>query len=147
MPIEAGLTKEQLLKKRLAYMKSFEGTTMSHREHFLLLDLDFERDAMIFGNTREEFEENVTKLKEVISKYTRWERNDNFYYYGIIALKALTAWVLMECVQQHYELKLLAGHYEDFVEAMEETVSGIEENLQRDMRRAREELQSHRPDF
>ncbi|PBJ76111.1 hypothetical protein BCY84_10227 [Trypanosoma cruzi cruzi] len=147
MPIEAGLTKEQLLKKRLAYMKSFEGTTMSHREHFLLVDLDFERDAMIFGNTREEFEENVTKLKEVISKYTRWERTDNFYYYGIIALKALTAWVLMECVQQHYELKLLAGHYEDFVEAMEETVSGLEENLQRDMRRAREELQSHRPDF
>ncbi|EKG08577.1 hypothetical protein TCSYLVIO_000272, partial [Trypanosoma cruzi] len=58
MPIEAGLTKEQLLKKRLAYMKSFEGTTMSHREHFLLVDLDFERDAMIFGKTREEFEEN-----------------------------------------------------------------------------------------
>ncbi|ESL05180.1 hypothetical protein TRSC58_07190 [Trypanosoma rangeli SC58] len=147
MPIEEGLTKEQLLKKRLAYMKSFEGTTMSHREHFLLVDLDFERDAMLFGNTREEFERNVTKLKEVISKYTRWERTDNFYHYGTILLKALTVWVLMECLQQHYELKLLAGHYNDFVGAMEETLSGLEENLQRDVQRARAELQSHRPDF
>ncbi|KEG06299.1 hypothetical protein DQ04_14761000 [Trypanosoma grayi] len=147
MPIDESLTKEQLIKKRMAYMKSFEGTTMSHREHFLLVDLDFEKDAMIFGNTREEFERNVTKLKEVISTYTKWERTDNFYYYGTIALKALTVWVLMECLQQYYELGLLAGHYDDFVEAMEETLGNLEKNLQRDLQRARDELQSHRPDF
>ncbi|RNF02403.1 uncharacterized protein Tco025E_08402, partial [Trypanosoma conorhini] len=95
----------------------------------------------------EEFERNVTKLKDVISKYTRWERTDNFYYYGTLLLKALTAWVLMECLQQHYELKLLADHYDDFVEAMEETRSGLEEDLRRDLQRARAELQAHRPDF
>lgn len=147
MPVDATLTKEQLLKKRLEYLKSFEGTTMSHREHFLLVDLDFEKDAMIFGNTREEFEGNVARLKNVISTYTKWERTDNFYYYGTIALKFFTALVLMECLQQYYELRLLACHYDDFVEAMEETLIGLETNLNRDLKRAREELESHRPNF
>ncbi|KAG8345093.1 hypothetical protein ERJ75_000533900 [Trypanosoma vivax] len=147
MPIEESLTREQLLKKRLAYMKSFEGTTMSHREHFLLVDLDFEKDAMIFGTTRAEFERNVTRLKQVVSEYSRWERTDNFYHYGTIILKILTVWLLMECVQQFYELRLLVEHYDDFVEAMEETLNSLEENLQKDLKRAREELVSHPPDF
>ncbi|ORC87283.1 uncharacterized protein TM35_000232540 [Trypanosoma theileri] len=147
MPIDPTLRKDQLMKKRLEYMKSFEGTTMSHREHFLLVDLDFEKDAMLFGNTRGEFERNVTKLKQVISTYTAWERTDNFYYYGTFVLKALTAWVLMECLQQYYELKLLAGHYDDFVEATEATLDGLEADFHRDLHRAREELQSHKPDF
>ncbi|CCD11583.1 unnamed protein product [Trypanosoma congolense IL3000] len=147
MPIDESLTREHLIQKRLAYMKSFEGTTMSHREHFLLVDLDFEKDAMIFGTTREEFERNVTRLKEVISEYSRWERTDNFYYYGTVALKLLTAWALLECIQQYYELQLLSGHYGDFVEAMEETLDSLVTNLDEDFKRAREELKSHPPDF
>ncbi|CBH09641.1 hypothetical protein, conserved [Trypanosoma brucei gambiense DAL972] len=147
MPIDESLTREQLIKKRLAYMKSFEGTTMSHREHFLLVDLDFEKDAMIFGTTREEFERNVTRLKQVISEYSRWERTDNFYLYSTIVLKILTAWVLLECIQQYYELQLFSIHYDDFVEATEETLNSLAYDLERDMKRAREELIANPPDF
>lgn len=147
IPIDETLTPEQLMKKRKEYMKSFEGTTLSASEHFLLADLDFQKDAMLFGNTREEFEHNVTKLKNVIIAYSKWERTDNFYRYTTILLKLLTLWILMESLQQFYELRLFAANYDDFVEAMEADIAALEQKRAADFADAARELQRHRPDF
>jgi hypothetical protein len=147
IPIDESLTPEQLMKKRKEYMKSFEGTTLSASEHFLLADLDFQKDAMLFGNTREEFERNVTKLKNVILAYNKWERTDNFYRYTTILLKLLTLWVLMESLQQFYELRLFAANYDDFVEAMEASIAALEQKRAVDFAEAARELQRHKPDF
>ncbi|CAJ1992320.1 hypothetical protein conserved [Leishmania donovani] len=147
LPIDETLTPEQVIQKRREYMKSYEGTTMGAREHFLLVDLDFQKDAMLFGNTREEFERNVTKLKNVIIAYNKWEWTDNFYYYTTVLLKLLTVWVLMECLQQFYELRLFASYYDDFVEAMEAEMAALELKRKADLADAAEELRRHKPDF
>lgn len=146
-PIEEKLTPEQMMKKRKEYLKSFDGTTLSASEHFLLADLDFQKDAMLFGNTREEFEHNVTKLKNVIIAYNKWERTDNFYYYTTILLKLLTLWILMDSLQQFYELRLFAANYDDFVEAMESGIAALEQKRAADFADAARELQRHKPDF
>ncbi|GET92073.1 hypothetical protein, conserved [Leishmania tarentolae] len=147
LPIDETLTPQQVMQKRREYMKSYEGTNMSSREHFLLVDLDFQKDAMLFGNTREEFERNVTKLKNVIIAYNKWEWTDNFYYYTTVLLKLLTVWVLMECLQQFYELRLFASHYEDFVEAIEAEMAALDLKRKHDLADAAEELRRHKPDF
>lgn len=147
LPIDETLTPEQVMQKRRDYMKSFEGTSLSATEHFLLVDLDFQKDAMLFGNTREEFERNVTKLKNVIIAYNKWEWTDNFYYYTTILLKVLTLWVLMESLQQYYELRLFAAHYDDFVEAMETDIAALEQKRRADFADAAEELRRRKPDF
>ncbi|KAG5469957.1 hypothetical protein CUR178_02099 [Leishmania enriettii] len=147
VPIDETLTPEQVMQKRKEYMKSFEGTIMSASEHFLLVDLDFQKDAMLFGNTREEFERNVTKLKNVIIAYSKWERADNFYYYTTVLLKLLTVWVLMECLQQFYELRLFASHYDDFVEAIESEIATLDSKRKADFASAAEELRRRKPDF
>ncbi|KAK7196484.1 hypothetical protein NESM_000585900 [Novymonas esmeraldas] len=147
LPIDETLTPAQVRQKRKEYMRSFEGTTMSASEHFLLVDLDFQKDAMLFGNTREEFERNVTKLKNVIIAYNKWEWTDNLYYYATVILKVLTAWVLMEGLQQLYELRLFAAHYDDFVTAMEADMAALEHKRAVDFADAAAELRRHRPDF
>lgn len=146
-PIEETLTPEQIMKKRKEYMKSFDGTTLSASEHFLLTDLDFQKDAMLFGTTREEFERNVTKLKNVIIAYSRWERTDNFYYYTTVLLKLLTLWIVMEGLQQFYELRLFAANYDNFVEAMEADIAALEQKRAADFADAAQELRQHKPDF
>ncbi|CAJ1035702.1 hypothetical protein Q4I30_007218 [Leishmania utingensis] len=147
LPIDEVLTPEQRIQKRKEYMKNIEGITMSAREHFLLVDLDFQKDAMLFGDTREEFERNVTKLKHVIIAYNKWEWTDNFYYYMTVLLKLLTVWALMESLQQFYELRLFASHYDDFVEAIEADIAALELKRKADFKDAAEELRRHKPDF
>ncbi|KAG5469600.1 hypothetical protein LSCM1_02831 [Leishmania martiniquensis] len=147
LPIDEALTPAQVIQKRKEYMKSFEGTIMSASEHFLLVDLDFQKDAVLFGNTREEFERNVTKLKNVIIAYNRWEKADNLYYYATVLLKLLTVWVLMECLQQFYELRLFSSHFDDFVEAIETEIATLDVKRKADFADAAEELSRHRPDF
>ncbi|KPA84440.1 putative mitochondrial hypothetical protein [Leptomonas pyrrhocoris] len=147
LPLEQSLTPEQMMRKRKEYMKTFEGTTMSASEHFLLVDLDFQKDAMLFGTTREEFEHNVTKLKNVIIAYNKWERTDNFYRYMTVLLKLLTLWILMESLQQFYELRLFAANYDDFVEAMEMDIAALVHKRAADFADAARELQQHKPDF
>ncbi|EPY38592.1 hypothetical protein AGDE_05337 [Angomonas deanei] len=147
MPIDETMTREQLFKKRMEYMKSFEGMSVSHNEHFLLADLDFQKDSLLFGNTREEFEQNVSRLKNVIINYSKWERTDNFYYYTTILLQLLTFWVLMECVHQYYELHLFSRHYDEFVETIESEIKQLEVKRQSDLRAALREVTRHKPDF
>lgn len=147
MPIEETLTRDQIMKKRMEYMKSFEGSVVSHTEHFLLADLDFEKDAMLFGNTREEFERNVLSLQKVIVAYNKWERTDNFYYYTTILLRLVTLWILMECLHQYYELQLLANSYDTFVDVMEAEIADLEERREKDFARARVNLTHSKPDF
>lgn len=147
MPIDLTLSKSELIQRRKEYLKSFQGSTMSSREHFLLVDLDFEKDSILFGDTREEFERNVNIMKKVIVAYQRWERSDNFYYYATLILKLLTIWVLMECMHQYYELHLLATHYAIFTEVTEEEIHDLATKRERDFREAEEELARHPPNF
>lgn len=147
LPIDETLTRDQMRRKRLEYMKSIQGTTMSQREHFLLADLDYDKDAILFGRTREEFERNVIKLKEVIIAYNKWERTDNFYYYGSIAVKLATLWVLIECVQQYYDLQLFSSNCAMFVAAMEAEISELEARRRDDLRRAAAQLKHTKPNF
>lgn len=53
-------------------VRSMSGTTFNKHEHPLLIDLDFAKDAHLYGNTREEFERNVRKMKQLISTFQRW---------------------------------------------------------------------------
>lgn len=147
MPIDLSLSREQLMEKRREYLKSFEGTTLSAREHFLLVDLDFQKDSMLFGNTREEFEKNVTKLKNVIITYNKWERADNFYYYTTVLLRILTLWLVMEGVQQYYELRLLELNFNTFAEVMETEIAALDAARVDDLKRAAVEIQTNKPDF
>ncbi|RNC39986.1 hypothetical protein TcCL_NonESM10597 [Trypanosoma cruzi] len=87
------------------------------------------------------------KLREAMSTCTRWECTDNVYYYGTTALRALMAWALMGCVQQHTNRSCSRGTTMTFLEVMEETASLPGENLNRDMQKTRGEPQSQRPDF
>jgi hypothetical protein len=48
-------------------------------EHFLLVDLDIDRDQLIFGNSREEFYENVERTKKLILDFQTWDRRDKIY--------------------------------------------------------------------
>lgn len=148
MPIEdSSLSDTELIKKRKEYLQSFSGTTMSHREHFLLVDLDFEKDSILFGDTREEFERNVAIMKKVILAYQRWERTDNMYYYATFCLKLATIWVLIECAHEYAELQLLASNYDTFTEAINEEIYRLDDKRRNDVREAREELKLHPPQF
>lgn len=147
LPIETSQDKKELVKKKLEYLRSFQGTTLSSREHFLLVDLDFDKDSILFGSTREEFEANVKKLKQVILTYQRWERSDNFYYYSTIVLKLLTLWIVMECAHQYAELQLLASNYSIFADAIENELTELKEKRDEDFRKALEELVQHPPKF
>lgn len=146
-PVEKNLSQDEARRLRLEYLKSFQGTTLSNREHFLLVDLDFDKDAVLFGNTRAEFEANVTKLKKVILQYNRWERTDNFYYYSTILLKLLTVWVLMECLHQVYELRLLSTYYELFEEMTRCEIDNLESSRRQCYEQARAELSHNTPTF
>lgn len=147
MPVDETLSRDQLMKKRMDYLKSIEGTTMSHKEHFLLVDLDFEKDAVLFGNTRGEFEMNVIKLKNVIIAYNKWERTDNFYYYSTILLKFMVVWVLIECLQQYYDLRLFENNYDTFAEVMEKEIAELADKRDTDLALAREQLRCAKPNF
>lgn len=147
LPIDATLTRDQLMKKRMEYIKSFEGMSVSRDEHFLLADLDFDRDSILFGNTREEFERNVTRLKNVITTYNKWERTDNFYYYSTWVLRLLTLYMVMECIQQYYELYIFSQNYELFAEVLEGEIGTLQEAREKDIERTVEELKRNKPDF
>lgn len=146
-PIEPTSTSTDLAKKRLEYMKSFHGTTMSSREHFLLVDLDFEKDSILFGDTREEFERNVGIMKKVVVGYERWEKSDNFYYYATFILKIMTFYVLLETVYQHAELQMLFKNYDAFAVVMEDEIYKLEERRKEDLKVARRDLRDHPPNF
>eukprot|EP00796_Vickermania_ingenoplastis_P010653 gene10653-7400_t len=145
--IDLSLPDAELKKRRREYLQSFQGTTMSAREHFLLVDLDFEKDSILFGSTREEFERNVRLMKKVVVGYQKWERSDNFYYYATIVLKIFTFWILMECAHQYVELQLLSGNYEVFAEAIEDEIHDLSTKMARDFQEARETLAHNPPNF
>ncbi|CCW63701.1 unnamed protein product [Phytomonas sp. EM1] len=147
MSVDNHLTQKQLTKKRIEFMKSFQGSVVSQRQHFLLADLDFEKDSILFGNTREEFERNVGLLKKAILTYTKWERTDNLYYYATLFLKILTAWIAMECLQQYYELHQLAANLETFIAVSNAEVERLEEARRHDLECVAMQLQYDKPDF
>jgi hypothetical protein len=115
--------------------------------HFLMLDLDFEKDSLIFGTTRDEFYENVDKMKRVIVEYHRWERNDNFYMYGTRLLQFMTAFFIYDSWEQERFKILLASSFDNFKEAHEEEVEGIEQRRIQALERAVVELEVRPPNF
>lgn len=139
--------KEQI-QRMLTYMKSFEGTTLSGTGgHTLLADLDFEKDSLLFGRTRDEFIHNVETLKRVILNYEKWERTDNFYRYGTIFMQFSCVWLLVDCLQTHSRFQLLRDHFDDFVEATEEEIVLLQTKRAHDRELARQEFALNTPNF
>jgi len=115
--------------------------------HFLMLDLDFERDSLIFGTTREEFYENVEKMKKVIIEYHRWERNDNFYLWGTRIAQVFTAFFVYDAWEQERFKLLLASSLDNTKHAHEEELEGIEQRRIQALQRALVELEVRPPNF
>ncbi|EAN89550.1 hypothetical protein Tc00.1047053508273.130 [Trypanosoma cruzi] len=95
-------------------MQGFEGATMSHREHFLLVDPDFESDAVILGSTQEalggechEAEGSHEYLHQVgVHRQCLLLRHhcaEGSHGVGADGVRAAA-----------HEPKLLTGHYDDF---------------------------------
>lgn len=138
--------KEQI-ERLLKYMKSYDGMTLSHNDHFLLVDLDFEKDSLLFGSSREEFTKNVDKLKEVILQYNRWERTDNAYRYGTMFMKFATAWLLVDCLQTYLRFKVLRDSLDEFIVMTNETIESLKQKRLIDYEIAAKELEINPPNF
>jgi hypothetical protein len=115
--------------------------------HFLMLDLDFERDALIFGTTREEFYENVDKMKRVIIEYHRWERNDKFYTWGTRVAQVLTFFFLYDAWENERFKLLLASSLDNYKETHAEELEGVEQRRMQALQRALVELEVRPPNF
>lgn len=116
-------------------------------EHFLLADLDHDKDSLMFGETREEFYENVEKMKRVIIEYTRWERSDNFYLYATRLCQVIVAWMLYDTWVQESRKTQLASSLDNYRAAHVEDLAGIEERRHAAMARAILELEVRPPNF
>ena len=83
-------------------------------DHFLLAELDPDLDTVMFGTDPAEFEENVRRMKVIVSTYTRWERWDKIYTYATRGLQLGTCVFLFlwwEAVQEKYLLQTAAEDY------------------------------------
>lgn len=139
--------RKQQIERMLQYMKSIDGTTLSKQEHFLLVDLDYERDSLLFGNTREDFIQNVEKLKQVILQYNKWERTDNIYYYTTLFIKFASVWLLVDCIQTFQRFRVLRDSLDEFEEMTHEEINGLKVKRALDTEKVRQELIANPPDF
>eukprot|EP00758_Cryptobia_borreli_P019326 Tbor_TRINITY_DN8337_c0_g1::TRINITY_DN8337_c0_g1_i1::g.21079::m.21079 len=153
-PEEKRIAKQRQLRKNqeqiassLKKMNAFKGTTFSPNEHFLLVDLDYDRDSLLFGNTREEFEQNVRKMKTIIVEYTHWERRDNFYMWGTWILKIFFCYAVYDTWCSWRIRSLLMDSYDDFATIVTEDIDALGKRMESDLERAREELRLRPPDF
>ncbi|CUG83132.1 Hypothetical protein, putative [Bodo saltans] len=139
--------RKQQIERMLQYMKSYDGTALSRQEHFLLVDLDYEKDSLLFGNTRQDFIQNVEKLKQVILQYNKWERTDNIYYYTTLFIKFASVWLLVDCVQTYQRFRVLRDSLDEFEEMTHEEINALKEKRGVDFAKVRAELISNPPDF
>ena len=153
-PEEKRIAKQRELRKHqeqiaqsLQKMNAVKGTTFSPNEHFLLVDLDFDRDSLLFGNTREEFEENVKKMKKVIIEYSHWERRDTFYLWGTWVLKAFFVYAMYDTWMNYRVKSLLAESFDDFTTVVAEDIENLRSKRDEDFERARMELKERPPNF
>lgn len=116
-------------------------------EHFLLTDLDFERDAIIFGNTREEFEANVNKVKKLVIDYQRWETNDTYYLWATRFLQAFCLYIIVDVWEQIRLKAILCASWENYKQYHEERLSEIERERHRALRCAEEHITRSPPTF
>jgi len=139
--------RKQQIERMLKYMKSYDGMTLSRQEHFLLADLDFEKDAILFGNDRDEFVANVEKLKEVILQYNRWERTDNGYLYGTWFCKFACIWLIVDSTQTYFRFRMLRDSLDEFCVMTTEEINALKDKRSLDFKRVEEELQHNPPNF
>jgi hypothetical protein len=130
-----------------AKLAAMQGSTMSMNEHFLLCDLDFDRDAMLFGHTREEFESNAKKLQEVIVAYQRWERTDNFFRLGIWALRGAFLYLIIDIAHALTNIKMLEGFVDDFAAAVGEDIERLDAARHEACQKAVEAIRLNPPNF
>ena len=135
------------LASALKRMGDWRGTTFSPKEHFLLADLDYDKDSLLFGRTREEFEANVKKMKSVVIGYTKWERRDNWYKYGTWLAKAFAAMLVYEIYETTKARNMLITYYDDFTSVVSESINDLEARRCEDIAKAMAEFELHPPDF
>lgn len=116
-------------------------------EHFLLADLDPDKDALIFGSTREEFYENVEKTKKLVLGYQRWETKENHYYYMTWVLRLFCFAYFFDVYRTYLYKELLANSYDDFVESVNDEIGSLEEKRERAVETACEQIKLHPPNF
>jgi hypothetical protein len=139
--------RKQQIERMLQYMKSYDGTALSRQEHFLLVDLDYEKDSLLFGNTRQDFIQNVEKLKQVILQYNKWERTDTIYHYTTLFIKFASVWLIVDCVQTYQRFRVLRDSLDEFEEMTHEEINALKEKRAVDFAKVRSELISNPPDF
>lgn len=139
--------RKKQIERMLKHMKSFDGMSMSRNEHFLLADLDFEKDALLFGHTRDDFIQNVDRLKSVILQYNRWERTDNAYYYATLFCKISCVWLIIDSIQTYVRFKMLRDSLDEFSELTHEEIAALKRNRDADFAKVQQELDMNPPDF
>jgi hypothetical protein len=116
-------------------------------DHFLLMDLDVEKDAALFGADRELFYANVAQMKRVVVEYQRWERRDEFYTYATRALQAVSVALVYDCWEQRRHKAVLAASLGNFAECHEEDLATLAAKRAADVAKAVEDLRESPPDF
>jgi hypothetical protein len=84
----------------------------------------------MFGTTTEEFEQNVQRMKTIVSTYTKWERWDKFYMYATRVVQfgcAVVGFMLWEAT---CEKNLLRTAAEDYAAQHQGVVKNIAEGRQ-----------------
>jgi hypothetical protein len=94
-------------------------------EHFLLADLDFEQDAIVYGKSREEFEANVNKVKRLVIEFQRWEASETYYKWSTRIVQAFVIYVLYDIWEQHRLKTLLCTSLPNFQQFHEERLSSL----------------------
>lgn len=114
-------------------------------DHFLLADLDPDLDTVLFGTTTEEFEQNVKRMKVIVSTYTKWERWDNFYLYATRLLQIGTFGFAFVWWESACEKQLLQTAAEEYAAQHEQILKNLKESRERSIEYLIEDLKKFPP--
>ena len=128
--------------------RSLAARSIDPDEHFLLADLDPDKDALIFGETREEFYRNVDKTKKIVLRHQRWQIGEKHYRWATWILKFLSFFVVFDNFRTMANKETLANSVDMFRTYIEEVaIHDISHQREKAFERAIEHLHHEPPDF
>ena len=116
-------------------------------EHFLLADLDMTKDAVLFGQDREVFFENVKKMKQVVITYHRWERSDNYYYYWTKLVQVGCVCALIDIIRNTHAKLTFRDSLDNFLEISQQDIEELAEKRQQAYTKLIKEFELNPPTF
>ena len=116
-------------------------------EHPLLCDIDLHQDAVMYGRTPEEFIKNVEEVKKLIINHSRWEKNDNKYYWGTRIAQFGCLVTLFDILRNSYATQVLRSGLSDYLAVSTEEIASLKIRRDEDFRMLKQEWNINPPDF